>query len=114
MITCGLPSVTLEGERAGWERLYKRLDRLPELGDEPAQWAAMLRPIFYRFIKAFDGEPDLVFWSHVVNHTYEGCGSEILSGWITAFCVWDSQGRWLARNRRAPSDAIGSVMADGE
>ncbi|KAI0780155.1 hypothetical protein C8Q74DRAFT_1316519 [Fomes fomentarius] len=111
-ITCGLPSVTLEGERADWERLYNRLNRLPELGDEPAQWAAMLRPIVYRFVKAFDGEPDLVFWSHIVNRVDRLCGYDMLSGWITAFCVWDSEGKWLARHRKAPSDAMGSVMTD--
>ncbi|TBU26415.1 hypothetical protein BD311DRAFT_789782 [Dichomitus squalens] len=92
-LLCGIPSVTLEGEKADWERLYKRLDRLPELGEEPERWASMLRPILRRFVDAFDGRPDATFWEHV---------EHLLSGWITAFCVWDTKGTWLAGPRPDP------------
>ncbi|TBU57574.1 hypothetical protein BD310DRAFT_880490 [Dichomitus squalens] len=112
-IICGIPSVTLEGEKADWERLYKRLDRLPELGEEPEQWAAMLRPILRRFVEAFDGQPDIPFWEHVVNRNDRICGLDLISGWITAFCVWDQDGKWLARNRRAGSQSLGSIKTEG-
>ncbi|PIL35824.1 hypothetical protein GSI_01484 [Ganoderma sinense ZZ0214-1] len=108
---CGIPSVTLEGEKADWEKLYKRLDRLPGLGSEPEQWAAMLRPILRRFVDAFDGNPDITFWKHVV-HRNQMCGYDGLSGWITAFCVWDMEGKWLAHDRTAGTvESSGSVMA---
>ncbi|RDX44374.1 hypothetical protein OH76DRAFT_1096705 [Lentinus brumalis] len=93
---CGIPSVTLEGERADWEKLLARLDRLPELGEEPAVWARMLRPILTRFVSAFDGEPDTKFWSEVAHSHERFYGPEDLSGWITAFCVWSSTGTWQA------------------
>ena len=101
MLLCGIPSVTLEGEKEDWERLYKRLERLPELGTEPGQWAAMLRPILRRFMDAFDGQPDTTFWEHAVHRDSRICGSgsqleHFLSGWITAFCVWNTKGTWLA------------------
>ncbi|RDX44369.1 hypothetical protein OH76DRAFT_1359619 [Lentinus brumalis] len=101
-ITCGIPSVTLEGERSDWEEIYRRLDRLYEVGDEPSVWAEMLRPILLRFICAFDGTPDQTFWEHVVHRNTEMCGQDDLSGWLTAFCVWDSKGRWMPGD--IPSD----------
>ena len=111
--TCGIPSVTLEGEKADWEKLYRRLDRLPELGNEPEQWAAMLRPILRRFVDAFHGNLDITFWEHVVNRDHI-CEYDTLSGWITAFCVWDVRGKWLASDRNveaATTESMGgSVM----
>ncbi|TBU22392.1 hypothetical protein BD309DRAFT_897067 [Dichomitus squalens] len=91
---CGIPSVTLEGEKSDWVEIYRRLERLYDFGKEPSVWAEMLRPILRRFISAFDGEPDVEFWSHVAYHHSEMCGREDLSGWITAFCVWSHKGEW--------------------
>ena len=58
----------------------------------------MLRPILSRFAAAFDGNPDLTFWSQVV-HRGGGCGTDYISGWISAFCVWDGDGNWLVSSR---------------
>lgn len=90
---CGLPSVTLEGEKADWEKLLVRLDKLPTFGSEPAAWAKMLRPILSRFVQAFDGKPDVDFWNRMCHHK-AGSGTHYLSGWITAFCVWSRKGKW--------------------
>ncbi|OJT14288.1 hypothetical protein TRAPUB_9148 [Trametes pubescens] len=95
-IICGIPTVTLEGTKADWERIVKRLDRLHELGDEPSAWANMLYPILRRFVSAFDGKPDTVFWKHVVYRQEEICGQDDLNGWLTAFCVWTNKGKWNA------------------
>lgn len=116
-VICGIPSVTLLGDKADWLRLLARLDRLPELGDEPAQWASMLRPILSRFASAFDGSPDVEFWSHVVSWDNRLCGQNLLSGWITAFCMWDCDGKRLGRQGSHPSTvdaqhAHGSVMSN--
>ena len=93
-LMCGIPSVTLEGEKSDWERLLTRLDKLDSFGEEPKAWAAMLRPILIRFVGAFDGEPDVDFWSRVCHYHSQGSGPSYLSGWITAFCVWSSEGKW--------------------
>ena len=37
ILTCGIPSVTLEGEKSDWERLLTRLDKLDSFGEEPGQ-----------------------------------------------------------------------------
>ena len=93
-LDCGIPSVTLEGEKSDWERLLTRLDKLESFGEEPKAWAAMLRPILVRFVRAFDGEPDIDFWSRVCHYHSQGSGPTYLSGWITAFCVWTNEGKW--------------------
>ncbi|OJT14294.1 hypothetical protein TRAPUB_9154 [Trametes pubescens] len=95
-ITCGIPSITLEGTRDDWERVLKRIDRLYDLGDEPSAWANMLRPILGRFVSAFDTEPDVEFWKHVVYRDQPMCGRDDMSGWLTAFCVWSHEGTWKA------------------
>ncbi|KAI0356037.1 hypothetical protein OH77DRAFT_1589515 [Trametes cingulata] len=96
---CGIPSVTLDGTKSDWQRLLDRLDRLPTLGDEPAAWAAMLRPILRRFVRAFDGAPDVAFWAHVVHRMHVMCGRDEVSGWLAAFCVWSPTGKWQGRIR---------------
>ena len=105
------------GEKADWLRILARLDRLPELGDEPAQWAKMLLPILTRFVSAFDGAPDIKFWTHVVNRDDRLCGTDFLSGWVTAFCMWDCDGKLLGSQGSPPPTldahrALGSVMSD--
>lgn len=110
-IACGIPSVTLEGEKSDWEDIYRRLSRLSELGDEPAVWAGMLRPIIRRFISAFDGEPDVAFWNHVADLD-ACCGQDDWSGWITAFCVWSPKGKWMPRTPASETVSRG-IPQDG-
>ncbi len=100
-ITCGIPSVTLEGTKSDWEDIHRRLWRLYELGPEPSVWADMLRPILRRFVDAFDGKPDIEFWNHIAYRDDSICGQDNLSGWITAFCVWSSEGKWIPQEMPA-------------
>ncbi|KAI0325323.1 hypothetical protein GY45DRAFT_1261031 [Cubamyces sp. BRFM 1775] len=95
-LRCGLPTITLDGTKADWQRILDRLDRLYEFGDEPSVWANMLRPILQRFVSAFDGQTDTAFWQHIVYRQEVMSGEDNISGWITAFCVWDHEGRWKA------------------
>lgn len=48
------------------------------------------------FIRSFE-EPaskDVIkFWGKMVHHEEMGSGSSFLSGWLTAFCFWKSEGR---------------------
>ncbi|KAH9899272.1 hypothetical protein C8Q73DRAFT_639425 [Cubamyces lactineus] len=95
-LRCGLPTMTLDGTRADWQGILDRLDRIHEFGDEPSVWADMLRPILNRFIIAFDGQIDTAFWQHIVYRQEVTSGEDNISGWITAFCVWDHEGGWKA------------------
>jgi hypothetical protein len=110
---CGIPSVTLEGEKSDWERLLTRLDKLDSFGEEPKAWAAMLRPILTRFVRAFDGEPDLDFWSQVCHFHPQGLGPTYISGWITAFCVWSKLGKWQGTPISGPTPRPIILMTGG-
>ncbi|KAJ3502541.1 hypothetical protein NLJ89_g8841 [Agrocybe chaxingu] len=95
-LDCGIPSITLEGEKEDWEKILRRLDKLDEFGEEPTAWAKMLRPILKRFVDAFDGgKHDTEFWGRICDYQ-EGSGVAYISGWITAFCFWDTKGKSLA------------------
>ena len=100
-IDCGIPSVTLEGTKADWEKIFKRIDKLESFGEEPKAWAKLLKPVLKRFVAAFDYdvakgvEPDLEFWDKICDYRRGGSGPDYMSGWITAFCVWSSEGKWL-------------------
>ena len=103
---CGIPSVTLEGTRSDWEDLLDRILKLASFGNEPAQWARLLIPILTRFVEAFDGKPDVPFWGRVVNIYNMGSGPTYLSGWITAFCAWGSEGKWMGGSLPTYSEPI--------
>lgn len=95
MCSCGIPSVTLLGERADYEQILGRLDRLCQYGEEPTEFCRLLKPVLQNFVRTFD-EPDhaevLSFWQRICDYT-SGSGMFYYSGWITAFCFWNNEGR---------------------
>ena len=72
-----------------------RIDKLDTFGDEPAQWAQQLRAIVRRFVGAFDGERDVDFWQRICSKGGGGSMAPTYSGWITAFCWWNTKGERL-------------------
>ncbi|KAF4614650.1 hypothetical protein D9613_003406 [Agrocybe pediades] len=97
-LLCGIPRVTLAGEKADWEKILVRLDKLKEYGLHAIAWYHLLHPIIVRFVRAFDApdsEENLDFWQKVAHYSGGGSGPRYLSGWITAFCVFDDEGKWL-------------------
>ncbi|KAF8163919.1 hypothetical protein K438DRAFT_1942013 [Mycena galopus ATCC 62051] len=104
-----IPRVTLEGERADWELLVTRIDRLKTgsklFGLSMVAWYHLLHPVLSRFVSAFD-DPEALenreFWRDVLVAKEESNGSGDgtknagkLSGWITAFCAFSAEGTWL-------------------
>lgn len=68
--TCGIPSVTLLGERSDWEDMLQNLDKLDSFGDEPKTFASLLRPVVRNFVASFDSTPSESvrgFWDKVVH-----------------------------------------------
>ena len=95
---CGLPSVTLLGEKADYELILQRLGKLRSYGKEPKCFANLLTPVLKRFIRSFDdpsGEEIIDFWNRIFSSRLVGSGSAQYSGWITAFMLWDKNGRSL-------------------
>ncbi|KZW01200.1 hypothetical protein EXIGLDRAFT_760960 [Exidia glandulosa HHB12029] len=113
-LRCGLPRVTLEGERADWESLVQRADRIQDYGGDAVLWHRLLMPVLGRFVETFDAcagsqagvhdDAELdAFWSKIVHWRQGGSGPSFLSGWLTAFCVFDAKGKWLP-------DQVGSLV----
>ncbi|KAF9999365.1 hypothetical protein BGZ80_006581, partial [Entomortierella chlamydospora] len=95
---CGLPKVTIEGEKRDWENILGRLEKLKQYGVETIAWYHLLVPVISHFIKAFDdphGSENLDFWSKVCDKDGFGSGRSYLVGWLTAFCAFDEEGKWL-------------------
>ncbi|KAJ7664873.1 hypothetical protein B0H17DRAFT_1171476 [Mycena rosella] len=97
-ICCGIPRVTLEGEKRDWEKILTRLEKLKEYGLETTAWYHLLVPVILRFVAAFDdpnSQSNIDFWQNVAHFEQGGSGPDYYSGWITAFCVFSNRGRWL-------------------
>ncbi|KAJ7488013.1 hypothetical protein FB451DRAFT_1025761 [Mycena latifolia] len=110
MFGCGIPRVTLEGERADWLDILGRLEKLKEYGLESIAWYHLLHPVISCFISAFDApaSPQNVwFWDRVAHCESAGSGAEYISGWITAFCAFSKEGAWLGHCLDAEAHADG-------
>lgn len=97
VLRCGIPLVTLLGERHDWEAILQRLERLKLYSIETIAWYHLLHPIISQFVSAFDAPSspeNLDFWSKVAHYEGGGSGPTYLSGWITAFCAFNEQGIW--------------------
>jgi hypothetical protein len=103
-ICCGIPSVTLLGEKADWVEICRRIDKLASFGKETEQFSLLLAPILDYFIRTFDNAEDakvVDFWTKIAHQYSNSSGPSYLSGWITAFCFWDSKGKLLFREPRS-------------
>lgn len=117
---CNLPSVTLHGMKADWEKILERLDKLIEFGPQPTQFCTRLKPIITRFILSFD-KPDSIevkrFWNRIAHMADQGAEGVWYSGWISAFCFWTPTGRPelrdLGRWGSRPDPEHDSLQLDG-
>ena len=95
---CGLPSVTLLGQKTDWQLIYSRLDKLETFGAEPIHFCKLLRPVISRFVKSFEeptSDDTISFWQRIAHYHNNFSGPSYYSGWITAFCFWREDGRSL-------------------
>ncbi|KAJ7212612.1 hypothetical protein GGX14DRAFT_564364 [Mycena pura] len=117
---CGIPRVTLEGERTDWVNIRDRLEKLKEYGIETTAWYHLLRPVISRFIAAFDkpASPyNVDFWQRVAHYEPGGSGvGDHYTGWITAFAVFNKEGRWMGHplNMTAMSAAAPETLSATE
>ncbi|KAJ6462431.1 hypothetical protein C8R45DRAFT_878602 [Mycena sanguinolenta] len=100
VLGCGIPRVTLEGERSDWANILGRLEKLKEYGLETIAWYHLLHPVMSRFVAAFDApmSPENVnFWQRIAHYKPGGSGEpgDYYTGWITAFTAFDKEGKWM-------------------
>jgi len=92
---CGIPEVTLLGTPDDWKMIHGKISLLREFGPICQKWAEMLAPVTENFYLSSIGKVDVDFWQRVCSYKYaNGSGSNILSGWITTFCVFSDKGKW--------------------
>jgi hypothetical protein len=91
-LECGIPSVTLDGTLEDWEKINRSLDKLENY--KLKDWKESLNSILEHFIKAKRGYADKEFWSRICHYEGGGSGPTYLSGWITAFCLYDKDGNF--------------------
>ena len=81
-MSCGLPSVTLSGQKSDWEKLATKAERIAIFGDKPKIWLGLLKPVLSRFIASFD-TPDSketkAFWQTIAHYSGGGSGPTYLS-----------------------------------
>ncbi|KAJ7202485.1 hypothetical protein C8J57DRAFT_1622801 [Mycena rebaudengoi] len=95
---CGIPRVTLDGERSDWVNILGRLEKLKEYGIETIAWYHLLRPVISRFVAAFDepaSDENVDFWQRVAHLNRQFSGPSYYSGWINAFNAFSKEGAWI-------------------
>jgi len=53
----------------------------------------MLKPVIQKFVNAKRGKMNKTFWNKIVNFN-RGCGVDSVSGWITVFSAFNTEGVW--------------------
>ena len=84
---CGFPEITLDGKKEDWIKLKQKTEKLLKSKVDKkfgSQWGEALLPLLDRFIVAFDGEIDCVFWNSMIKRGSRGGsgGYSWFSGWF--------------------------------
>lgn len=93
MFGCGLPSVTLEGSPADWERVLAKTRALAHYRLD--WWTKELEPVLQQFINTANGRGNRRFWMNMIKaHTAKQYGSPTtIDGWIVKFYPYTNKGQ---------------------
>lgn len=93
-ISCGIPSITLEGTTADWQKVLHKADNLRKYNI--GWWIDSLEPILHQFINASEGKIDIAFWKDMFKYhdLKVPCGrAGTIDGWIVKFFPYDKDGK---------------------
>jgi hypothetical protein len=76
---CGIPTVTLEGATADWQRLADKVAGLRVF--DLNWWLDHLQPICQQFVRASRGDVDTDHWQNICK-LQEDYGGDIINGWV--------------------------------
>ena len=91
-VACGIPTITLKGTPADWQRVLDKTRQLEPYG--LGKWTKSLEPILKQFVRAAERKPDQRFWQDIVKKRKVdelkggGCSPEKptkLDGWLLKF-----------------------------
>lgn len=77
---CGIPSITITGEKKDWELILSKLEMLDKIG--LSKWKESLKPIINEFINVYSGKINKKFWKSIYKFKEEEYSENQLSGWI--------------------------------
>lgn len=63
-VSCGIPSITLEGTPDDWRNVLEKTMKLKKY--KLGWWVSELKPILQEFITASEGHPNQAFWKDIV------------------------------------------------
>ena len=97
-LKCGIPNVTLLGTPEDWETLRAKVDRLLEFEVEGQKhmesWHSWLVHICDNLVASANGSPSMEFWDKICCHLGGGSGPSYISGWISTFAIFNSEGKF--------------------
>jgi|GEM_PF-385368 len=88
-IICGIPAITILGERADWLKIIEKIKILGQYEFE--WWVNEILPILKEFVNVFDKQTNIGLWRDIFN-SYNMCGTKI-NGWILKFYPYDREFR---------------------
>ncbi|CAB1115585.1 unnamed protein product [Ectocarpus sp. CCAP 1310/34] len=110
---CGIPSVTLRGTVRDWKLLREKVERLLEFevdgnpeGEVMQIWVGYLRKVCDGFVESAEhpGSPEtLEFWDRVLTDKRGGSGVNYITGWVSAFTCFNSDGKFLGKRTKLRS-----------
>lgn len=115
-LSCGIPSITIQGTPNDWEAVLSKTKQLEKYG--LSNWTRNLEPILQEFIRASEGKPNQQFWKCMVKQQATnklkggGCSMEKptqLDGWFLKL-IPDENGQTLdsiAHTQNMPSEMVG-------
>ncbi|KAF0687044.1 Aste57867_21183 [Aphanomyces stellatus] len=98
-LKCGIPTVTLLGTVEDWMAIRTRVDALLQYGPQMTDWVELLSPVLDQFVNAAKANVEKSFWQRICNYIAGGSGPSYLSGWITVFSVFNTDGQWQGSER---------------
>ena len=115
-ISCGIPSITIQGTPNDWEAVLSKTKQLEKYG--LSNWTRNLEPILQEFIRASEGKPNQQFWKCMVKQQpldkLKGGACSMdkptqLDGWFLKLFP-DENGQTLdsiAHTQNMPSEMVG-------
>ena len=115
-LSCGIPSITIQGTPNDWEAVLSKTKKLEEYG--LGEWTKSLEPILQEFIRASEGRPNQQFWKCMVKQQpldkLKGGACSMdkptqLDGWFLKLFP-DENGQTLdsiAHTQNMPSEMVG-------
>jgi len=79
---CGIPYISLTGEKADWEWIEQNLDKLDDFG--LSDWKNELKPVIREFINVYEHKINKAFWQDFYKNMTE-YNAYYISGWILKF-----------------------------